>query len=221
ERNHVGFLSIMCDQSYSYHRIKSFYFAVQISLKINSKYSLSFRTPFLMRIIFFTLVVCSIISPLKSQDKILKALDHSDFLIWKTIQDIQLSADGTIITYRLVPGEGDPALMIYSEVKKSTHPLERVSKSNIDYDGKFIYGIITPYRDSLRNFERKKIEKKKWPGDTLFIYDVNQENTLFIPYIINYKYPAKQGDYIAYTVKQISPAMDTIKDENKSGKETH
>jgi hypothetical protein len=44
----------------------------------------------------------------------LKALDHSDFLIWKTIQNVQLSADGKITTYRLVPGEGDPILNIYN-----------------------------------------------------------------------------------------------------------
>jgi len=118
-----------------------------------------------MRILLNVLVSISFINFIHGQDTTRKVLDHSDFLIWKTIQDNQLSADGGFTTYRLVPGEGDPILNIYTKADQTTQHVDRTSKSNIDYEGKFIYGTITPHRDSLRNLERKKIEKTKWPCD--------------------------------------------------------
>ncbi|MEP6794829.1 MAG: prolyl oligopeptidase family serine peptidase, partial [Saprospiraceae bacterium] len=153
------------------------------------------------------------------QDTMLKILDHSDFLIWKTIQDIQLSTDGNLTTYRLVPGEGDPALLIYDLSDKSTQRIARASRSNIDFDGKFIYGTITPHRDTLRNLERKKIEKNKWPCDTLFIYDAERRNKVIIPYVTSFKYPAKYGDWLAYTIKKDAIKSDTSIKVKKSKKD--
>ncbi|MBK9981690.1 MAG: S9 family peptidase [Saprospiraceae bacterium] len=154
-----------------------------------------------------------------AQNSPLKVLDHSDFLIWKTIQDIQLSGDGHITTYRLVPGEGDPTLLIYDASDKTTQQIERASRSNIDYDGKFIYGSITPHRDSLRNLERKKIEKSKWPCDTLFIYDIQKREKVFIPYVTSFKNPAKHGDWLAYTIKKEALKVDTTINVKKSKKD--
>ncbi|MEO7925858.1 MAG: prolyl oligopeptidase family serine peptidase [Saprospiraceae bacterium] len=165
-----------------------------------------------MRISFYLLLAfMASLHPVYSQNSKRKILDHTDFLTWKTIQDIQLSADGVLTTYRLVPGEGDPKLIIHDNNDNTSFEAERVSKSNIDYDGKFIYGIITPHRDSLRNLERKKIEKTKWPCDTLFMYDkVSNLKTLF-PYVTNYKSPTKLGDFIAYTIKKEAIKADTLK----------
>ncbi len=151
-----------------------------------------------------------------SQANTLKTLDHNDFLIWKTIQDQQISGDGGLITYRLVPGEGDPRLMINTARDSSTLAIDRVSKSSISYDGKYMYGIITPHRDSLRAWERKKIDKKKWAPDTLFIREVNSGYKILIPYVTNYKAPEKTGDWLAYTLKKEAFEADTVKD--KKGK---
>ena len=167
--------------------------------------------------LFLTILLCT--SALIAQDPTLKALDHSDFLIWKKIQDQQLSADGSFATYRLVPGEGDPNLKIYNTLTKSTVQISRVSKSNIDYNGKFIYGLITPYRDSLRNLERKKVDKKEWPGDTLFITTGDGSMRVRIPDVKEYKAPAQKGDWIAYSIKAQPMSGDTTKEKKKSKKD--
>ncbi|MEP6646917.1 MAG: prolyl oligopeptidase family serine peptidase [Saprospiraceae bacterium] len=176
-----------------------------------------------MRILF--ILVCTFFSLLSSgysQNEKLKVLDHPDFLIWNMLQDIQLSSDGATTTYRLVPGEGDPRLIIHNNNVNSNLKLERVSKSNIDYDGKSIYGIITPYRDSLRKLERKKIEKLKWPCDTLFIFEEAINVPLKIPYATSYSAPAKLGDWLAYTLKKDAIKADTTQKTKKSKKEiTH
>ncbi|MEO5907463.1 MAG: prolyl oligopeptidase family serine peptidase, partial [Saprospiraceae bacterium] len=155
------------------------------------------------------------------QETNLKTLDHSDFLIWKTIQDQQISAYGDLVTYRLVPGEGDPQLWLHSLKDSSVQRFDRVSRSNMDYNGKFIYGITTPHRDTLREKERKKIDKKKWPADTLFIYQPETRITHRIAYATNYIAPAKYGDWIAYTVKKDAFPTDTTKEKKSKQDSVH
>ncbi|HSF89888.1 MAG TPA: hypothetical protein VLA46_10755, partial [Saprospiraceae bacterium] len=156
---------------------------------------------------------------LQAQDSELRMLDHNDFLIWNTIQDRQIATDGRIVTYRVVPGEGNPTLKIYDATTTATSQIQRVSKSNIDYDGKFIFGLITPHRDSLRALERKKVDKKEWPADTLFITSGVAGSILRIPNVTEYKYPAKKGDWLAYSVKPQAMPTDSTKEKKKSKKE--
>ncbi len=169
----------------------------------------------------FTLLFFLVFSgfSLLAQRSQLRQLDHSDFLIWKTIQDKQISADGALVSYRVVPGEGDPVLNIYSTTQKTTSQIQRVSKSNIDYGGKFIYGLITPHRDTLRNLERRKVDKKEWPSDTLFLTTGEPGSIFRIANVTDYKFPAKKGDWIAYSVKADAMPVDTNKEKKKSKKE--
>ena len=168
-----------------------------------------------------TTTVCLLLTALlvHSQDAPLKILDHSDFLIWNKIQDQQISADGSFTIYRMVPGEGDPRLAIYDAVTKSTSIINRVSKAGIDYSGKYIYGVITPPRDTLRNLERRKVDKKEWPCDTLLVMQGPSGNIVRIPFVVDYKVPARQGDWLAYTVKEAAMPADTSKEKKKSKKE--
>lgn len=167
--------------------------------------------------------VCLLIGgSLQAQSPILKTLDHSDFLIWNTLQQAQLSPDGSFASYRIVPGEGDPALMIYDSRDSSTMRIPRVSKSQFDYDANILFGLITPSRDTLRSLERKKKDKKEWPCDTLFIRmapstsNANAEMAVQkIPFVTGYKSPAKYGDWLAYTIKaealkKQTPEKDTV-----------
>ena len=151
---------------------------------------------------------------IQAQDNGLKVLEHSDFLIWNTIQDRQIAADGRIVSYRVVPGEGNPTLKIYDATTTATSQIHRVSKSTIDYDGKFIFGLITPHRDSLRALERKKVDKKEWPADTLFITSGVAGSVLRIPNVTEYKYPAKKGDWLAYSIKPQTVPADTTKEKD-------
>lgn len=154
-----------------------------------------------------------------AQAQAFKTLDHADFKIWNTIHDHDIAADGQTIIYRVVPGEGDPSLHIYSKTQPSTLVIQRVSKARLDYDGQYVIGVITPKRDSLRALERKKVEKKDWPCDTLFIYQVNTGATERIPFINDFKLPARKGGWLAYTLKSGAWPIDTSDHKKKSGKD--
>ncbi|HXR80226.1 MAG TPA: hypothetical protein VN763_04885, partial [Saprospiraceae bacterium] len=155
----------------------------------------------------------------QGQDQPLKVLDQQDYLTWKTIKDVQMSADGMYSSYRVVPGEGDPVLNIYVSNKKETTSIPRVSKSQFDYTANIVVGTITPFRDSLRALERKKVDKKKWPCDTLFVYYLENDSIVKTPYVTGYAVPSKLGGILAYTLKKEAFVSDTVKDKKASKKE--
>ena len=155
----------------------------------------------------------------KGQTGTLKTLDHSDFLIWNKIQDPQISADGRITIYRVVPGEGDPNLRIYDALTGSTIRIPRVSRSSLDYTGRYVYGIITAPRDTLRSLERRKVDKKEWPCDTLFVFEAPAGQMTRIPNVSEYKAPAKAGDWLAYLLKDAALPKDTTVEKKKSKKD--
>jgi dipeptidyl aminopeptidase/acylaminoacyl peptidase len=167
-------------------------------------------------------IVLAAISQLVSgqaQDQSLKILDQNDYLTWKTIKDVQLSANGLYTSYRVIPGEGDPVLHIYSAGNKTSISIPRVSKSQFDYEADIVFGTITPFRDSLRNLERKKVDKKKWPCDTLFVYHAETGAVEKIPYATGYAAPGKYGGWLAYTLKKEAFLPDSVKEKKLSKKD--
>lgn len=152
-----------------------------------------------------------------SQSK--KVLDHDDFLTWKTLQQPQVSARGDYVLYRLVPGEGDGALCINAVNYNTTAILPRVSKADFDYEGGFAFGLITPPRDTLRKLERQKVDKKKWPCDTLFIRHLGSGTMTKIPNVSGYTIPVRQGDWLAYQLRQEALQGDTLMARRKAGKD--
>lgn len=172
-----------------------------------------------MKHLIFPILLLVISYRAASQGASLKPLDHSDFLIWNQINNEQIGADGTLVIYRVVPGEGDPQLRIYHAPSKSTTRVDRVRKAQMDYDGRFVMALITPHRDSLRLLERKKVDKKEWPGDTLLIMNGHEETLARIPNVTDFSSPAKKGGWIAYTIKDAVAKSDTLKEKKKSKKE--
>lgn len=168
------------------------------------------------------LLACTAISiSIKAQSDTLKVLDHNDFLIWKTIQDPKIHPEGKVVSYRLVPGEGDPSLLIYDTERGQTDTIHRVSKYAMDYEGEYLISLVTPHRDSLRLLERKKVEKKKWPSDTLVITSLTSQSEVRIPYVMQFKSPDKYGGWLAYTVKKEAFQHDTIKDKKNKKEISH
>jgi hypothetical protein len=122
------------------------------------------------KIFVFFLSAYTLLAFGQEQRPALKMLDQQDYLTWKTIRDVQISADGLYSSYRVVPGEGDPVLNIYDAARKSTVSIPRVSKSQFDYDADMYLALSLHPGTAYVALERKKVDKKKWPCDTLFIY---------------------------------------------------
>lgn len=128
-----------------------------------------------------------------------KVLDHTVFNEWKKIERSAISTNGNYIVYEINPHQGDGYLYIYNVVTDKTDSIPRGKEAIISYDNSFVAFKITPGFDTLRKCELDKIDKKKWPKDTLGIYLFEKDTLIKIAKLKAFKL-AEKSDLLAYTI---------------------
>ena len=106
------------------------------------------------------------------------ALDFKAYDTWKRLEKEQISNKGQIISYELTVLKGNPALHFYFAATQKHDSIECASGALLATDESFVAWKRSPDYDSLRKLELDKVDKKKWPKDSLFIYHLAQD-TLF------------------------------------------
>lgn len=106
------------------------------------------------------------------------ALDFKAYDLWKRLEKEQISRDGELITYELTVLKGNPILHIYQVNTQKHDSIERANSALIAADGSFVAWKMSPDYDSLRKLELEKVDKKKWPKDSLFIFHLAQDTLL-------------------------------------------
>jgi len=137
-----------------------------------------------------------------------KALDHSDFAIWKTISSYAISPNGQGVCYQVEPGEGDPSLHLYDVPQEETRVFPRGNRASWSSDSRFLVFLISSAEDSLKALRRRKVEKKDLPKDTLAIY-ANTGELEKIPYVKSFLLPEKWPAWLAYHLESIQPDSTT------------
>jgi dipeptidyl aminopeptidase/acylaminoacyl peptidase len=117
--------------------------------------------------IFCTLIALVLVSTAFSQKKV---IDHTAYDGWKTLKNEKISNDGNYISYELAPLRGDGYLYIYDVKAEKLDSIPRASNASFSGNSNFIAFKIVPGFDTLRNCELNKVDKKKWPKDSLGIY---------------------------------------------------
>ena len=106
------------------------------------------------------------------------ALDFKAYDTWKRLEKEQISRNGEIISYELTVLKGNPVLHFYYAATQKHDSIERASGALLANDESYVAWKLSPDYDSLRKLELDKVDKKKWPKDSLFIYHLAQD-TLF------------------------------------------
>lgn len=99
-----------------------------------------------------------------------KPIDHTAYAKWKTNERQHISNDGKYITYEVNPLKGDGYLYVYDVTTAKTDSFPRGKNAKISFNSDYCVFKIAPGYDTLRACELKKIDKKKWPSDSLAIY---------------------------------------------------
>lgn len=151
-----------------------------------------------------------------------KIIDYQAFDEWKTLKNEQVSMSGKYITYEIQPLKGDTYLYWYNT---ETAKLDSVYKAK---DAKFIlsedfliYTIEAGY-DTLRKVELAKVDKKKWPKDTLAIYSFTTNKFEKVGSFKKYETSVKHN-WLAYTenenlIKEKDTSSDTKSKAKKKNK---
>ena len=99
----------------------------------------------------------------------LPALDHKAYDLWKRVEKEQLSSNGKILTYEQSLLRGNTELHLYFKETQKHDSILRAKDALIAPDESYIAYKVVPDYDSLRKLELNKVDKKKWPKDSLFI----------------------------------------------------
>lgn len=101
-----------------------------------------------------------------------KTIDPKAYGIWETLKATRISEKGTYVSYEVQPLKGDTYLFLYNTVTEKLDSFYRAKSASFSEDEKWmIYKIETGY-DTLRNLELAKVVKKKWPKDSIGVYNL-------------------------------------------------
>ena len=144
---------------------------------------------------FTILTACFIFSfGLNAQKKI---IDHNAYFEWKKTEKQQISSQGNFVTYEKTPLKGDGYLFIYNTKTQKLDSIFKGKDAKIAFDESFIAFKVTPGFDTLRKCELNKIDKKKWPKDSLFIYLTQQDSLIKIPKLKSFSI-GEEGSNLGY-----------------------
>ena len=156
---------------------------------------------------FLTILFALSISFVFSQKKI---IDPSVYNDWKKNEAQILSNNGQYVAYEINPHKGDGWLFLHQISTGITDSFPRGKEAKFSFDGDYLTFKITPGFDTLRNCELKKIDKKKWPKDTLGIYILSTDSLLKIPMLKSFSV-GEENNWMSYTLDE-----NTLKAEKKA-----
>jgi dipeptidyl aminopeptidase/acylaminoacyl peptidase len=148
-----------------------------------------------------------------------KVIDHTAYNGWKKNENQQVSSNGEVITYEINPHKGDGYLYIYSAVNNRLDSIPRGKEAYLSQNGDFVAFRIVPQADTLRSLELKKIDKNKWPKDSLGIYFTRTDSLAKTPRLKSLTM-GKDNDWLCCTWEKDKTEESKTATSNKKRKKS-
>lgn len=132
-----------------------------------------------------------------------KIIDHQAYKEWKRLEKQQFSQNDEWLTYEINPLVGDGYLHWYQSATGKHDSLKRAKDAQLDPNGQFIAWRVVPGFDTLRNCELNKVDKKKWPKDSLYILLTASDSIIKIPKLKSFQI-TEDASVLAY-LSEVSP----------------
>ncbi len=130
-----------------------------------------------------------------------QVIDHNAYNSWKKLDYPQVNQLNEYVSYEINPHRGDGYLYIYNVLTEKLDSFVRGKDAQFAPFGDFVAFKIVPGFDTLRNCELNKVDKKKWPKDTLAIYLFKSDSLIKIPNIKSFRVE-KENNWISYTTEE-------------------
>lgn len=164
---------------------------------------------FLRAQMLIILLISFCLPGMQAQEKI--PLDHSVYDDWKSIQNSSISNDGKLVTYEIVPQEGDGLLFLYDAESGHFDSIERGYKPKLSSNSNMLFFRIKPQFDTIRAAKLKKVKKDKLPKDSLGIWIIETGDVMKFPGLKDFQIPEEKSDWIAFQIKEnLSAQKDSI-----------
>lgn len=168
-----------------------------------------------MKAIYYLLLI-TISTVSFSQTK--KALNHSVYDNWKTLQYSKISDDGNWISYEINPQKGDGKLFIENPIKNKKKYFNRGYSAKFSSNSDFIAFKVKPISDSLHLQKLNKVKKDKQYKDSIFIRYFKENSTVKFSNIKKFGVPNKDSKFVVFMhnkeIKNKPITKDTAKTDS-------
>jgi len=128
-------------------------------------------------------------------------LDYRAYDAWKQIRSVRLSDDGAYLAYSLVPGDGDPALVIRNLVTGNERTVPRGTAPQFTADSHFVVFTIVPPKADVDAAKKAKKPEAEQPKNDLGIINVQTGGTIVAERVKSVIVPRDGGTTIAYQLE--------------------
>ena len=144
----------------------------------------------------FLFVITSLISFAQK-----KVIDPSVYNDWKKNENQIVSNNGNYVAYEINPHRGDGYLYVYNVKTEKLDSFPRGKEAKFSFENDYLAFKITPGFDTLRNCELNKVDKKKWPKDTLGVYLFSKDTLIKYPLLKSFTV-GTENNWLSYVVDE-------------------
>ncbi|WP_053991117.1 S9 family peptidase [Mangrovimonas sp. TPBH4] len=159
-----------------------------------------------MKIYIFGLL-CLLTISMFSQKKV---MDHSDVAKWKTIENTQISPNGQYVVYDIAVENSDATIELKDNSGKLVLKHEHAQKGKFTNDSKYVLFEVHPWKDSILEMKRRKVEKKAMPNDSLAIYNLEKRTLEKFANIKSYQIPEEWGGFVVLELDEANEKSKEI-----------
>lgn len=163
---------------------------------------------------YITLLSLLFISTAFSQKKV---IDHTAYDGWNTLKSEKISNDGNYICYEITPHKGDGFLYIYDVKSGDLDSIPRATRAAFSGKSNFLAFKIAPGYDTLRNCELEKVDKKKWPKDSMGIYILASDSLMKFGRVSSFEVN-DESDWVTFMSDDNKPRMEVASKKKKKKK---
>jgi dipeptidyl aminopeptidase/acylaminoacyl peptidase len=148
---------------------------------------------------FLTLLIIFSLSVFAFSQK--SVLDHNAYFRWNKLEKVKLSNQGSWLTFEVQPLRGDGYLHWINTSSGNRDSMFAAKDLQMTESGSLMAWRRTAGFDTLRTCELNKLDKKKWPKDTMVVYYSIKDTLRKEPQVKRFQV-AESADYLAFLKEQ-------------------
>ena len=137
-----------------------------------------------------------------------KPLDASVYDSWRTVQGARLSNDGSWLSFRLVPQEGDAVQQIRALSGGKDATIER-GNLQLTHDSKFAVGMISPKLADTKKAQREKKKPEDMPKSSFVALNLETGEKFEVANVQSYTIAPEDSGWVLYKPEPPKPPAPT------------
>ncbi len=164
-------------------------------------------------VLITALLLCFSLSALAQTAK--KPISYDVYDSWKSIQGTRISSDGRYLVYSLVPGEGDPELVLLDLIGGQEKRYPRGRDAVFTANDRFVIYTIVPPKAEVDRARKEKKKPEEQPKNGLGIINLETGEQITVERVKNFKLAEESGKFVAYLLE---PPLPREKEKNEAEK---